>query len=125
MRFMAILLVAASLTVLPLCAAPAPQGGGNPQTVHVGGDIKPPLKTKNVPPVYPPVAKQARIEGSVIIEVTIGTDGKVKDTKVVRSVKILEDAAVTAMRGWEFKPTIVNGQPVQVIMTVPINFSLD
>jgi protein TonB len=125
MRFLAVVLIAVGLGAVPLFAHPEPQAGGTPQTVRVGGDIKPPIKVKNVVPVYPPVAKQARVEGVVILEVTIGTDGKVKDTKVIRSVKILEDAAITAVRAWEYKPTIVNGQAVQVITTVPINFSLD
>ena len=61
----------------------------------------------------------------MIVEATIGVDGKVKDVKVIRSVKVLESAAVDAVRNWVFKPTAVNGQPVQVIMTIPINFTLE
>jgi protein TonB len=119
-----VLLSSASLYVHPL-----PQAADKKElpvtTVRVGGDVKPPLKTKNVAPVYPPVALQLRVQGVVILEVTIGTDGKVKDVKVARSVNLLDSAAVQAVRGWEYKPTIVNGQPVQVIMTVPIVFMPD
>jgi len=129
MRLAALILIVASLVAGPLSATPIPQGGGkadpSAQTVHVGGDIKPPLKTKNVAPVYPQVAKEARIQGVVILEVTIGTDGKVKDSKVIRSVKALDAAAINAVSAWEFKPTVVNGQAVQVITTIPINFTLE
>jgi protein TonB len=127
MKLGIVALVAASLASGPLLASPAPQGGKNDasvETVRVGGDIKPPLKVKNVLPVYPPAARAARVEGVVIVEATIGTDGKVKDVKVVKSVKLLDDAAINAVRECVFKPTLVNGQPVQVIMTVPFNFTL-
>jgi len=124
MRFVIVALIAASLAAIPLFAIPAPQGA-SPPTVRVGGDIKPPVKVKGAAPVYPDVAKRARVEGVVILEATIGTDGKVKDVKVIRSVKVLEGAAVDAVRTWEFKPTVVNGQAVQVITTIPVNFSLD
>jgi protein TonB len=122
-----VILMASSFIAGPLLAAPAPQGGkgdASVETVRVGGDIKPPMKVKNVLPVYPPAARSARVEGVVILEATIGTDGKVKDVKVVKSVKLLDDAAVSAVRECVFKPTLVNGQPVQVIMTVPFNFTL-
>jgi protein TonB len=125
MRLLPALLMAASLITAPLFATP--QKNDSPPTVRVGGDIKPPVKVKNVPPVYPPAARQMRAQGSVIIEATIGVDGKVKDTKVVRSANnvLLDNAAVAAVREWEFKPTVSNGQPVQVIATLPVNFSLD
>jgi TonB family protein len=113
------------LTAGSLPAHAARQGDSSPQTVHVGGDIKPPLKTKNVPPVYPSFAAQAHIQGVVILEATIGTNGKVKDIKVLRSIKELDDAAIKAVRAWEYKPTLVNGQGVQVILTIPVNFNLD
>jgi periplasmic protein TonB len=116
-------LLVGTLTVVSVFAYPAPQA--SPQTVRVGGDIKPPVKTKNTLPTYPPVAKATHIEGVVMLDVTIGTDGKVKDVKVLRSVKGLDDAAVAAVRRWEYKPTTVNGQPVQVIVTVPMVFTLE
>jgi periplasmic protein TonB len=124
MRFVTVVLIAAGLVAIPSFATPAPQGA-SPQTVRVGGDVKPPVKVKGAPPVYPDVAKRARVEGVVILEATIGIDGKVKDIKVIRSVKLLEAAAMDAVRTWEFKPTVVNGQTVQVITTIPVNFSLD
>jgi protein TonB len=124
MKLAALALIAASIAAGSLFAIPTPQGS-SPPTVRVGGDIKPPVKTKNVAPIYPPYAKQTRTQGVVMLDVTIGTDGKVKDIKVLRSVKELDDAAVTAVRGWEFKPTMVNGQAVQVITTIPVIFTLE
>jgi protein TonB len=83
------------------------------------------VKTKNVAPVYPQIAITSHTQGVVILDATIGTDGRVKDTKILRSIKQLDDAAVSAVRAWEYKPTLVNGKPVQVIMTIPVNFTLN
>lgn len=91
--------------------------------VKVGGQIKPPTKIKDVAPVYPEIAKAARVSGAVVIEATIGSDGKVIDTKVVRSIPLLDQAAVDAVRQWEYTPTLLNGAPVPVLMTVTINFA--
>ena len=94
------------------------------QPVRVGGNIKPPTKIKNVAPVYPPIAQSARVQGVVIIEATIGPDGRVKDARVLRSIPLLDQAALDAVRQWEFTPTLLNGVPVPVIMTVTVNFTL-
>src|SRR6476659_2956319 len=92
--------------------------------VRVGGNIKTPTKTKDVRPVYPPIAQSARVSGVVIIEATIGADGKVKDAKVLRSIPLLDQAALDAVKQWTFTPTLLNGVPVPVIMTVTVNFTL-
>jgi len=92
--------------------------------VRVGGKIKPPTKIKDVQPVYPAVAKTARVAGVVIVEATIGANGKVIAAKVLRSVPMLDQAALDAVRQWEFTPTLLNGKPVPVVMTVTINFKL-
>ena len=92
--------------------------------VRVGGKIKPPTKIKDVAPVYPAAAKTARVAGVVIIEATIGANGKVIDTKVLRSVPMLDQAALDAVRQWEYTPTLLNGKAVPVVMTVTINFKL-
>ena len=90
--------------------------------VRVGGKIKPPIKMNDVAPVYPEIARNARVTGVVILEATIGTDGKVIDAKVLRSVPLLDQAALDAVRQWEYAPTLLNGVPVPVVMTVTINF---
>ena len=92
--------------------------------MRVGGNISPPTKIRDVPPVYPPLAWAARVQGVVILEAVIGPSGRVTDVKVLRSVPLLDDAAITAVRQWEYTPTLVNGVPVPVIMTVTINFAL-
>ena len=92
------------------------------RAVRVGGAIRNPTKTKNVLPVYPAVAKTARVGGTVIVEATIGPDGKVADARVVKSVPLLDQAALDAVRQWEYAPTRVRGVAVPVIITVAINF---
>ena len=92
--------------------------------MRVGGNIRPPEKVKDVPPVYPPVAQSARVQGIVILEAIIGLNGKVSEVKVLRSVALLDEAAITAVRQWEYTPTLLNGVPVSVIMTVTVNFTL-
>ena len=93
-----------------------------PTAVRVGGAIRNPTKTKNVLPVYPAVAKSARIGGTVYVEATIGPDGKVADARVVKSVPLLDQAALDAVTQWEYVPTRVRGVAVPVIITVAINF---
>jgi TonB family protein len=90
--------------------------------VRVGGQIRAPNKIKDVQPVYPAIARSARVAGVVTIEATIGPDGKVMDTKVVRSIPLLDQAALEAVRQWEYTPTLLNGVPVPVLVTVTINF---
>jgi protein TonB len=92
--------------------------------VRVGGSIRAPRKTKDVPPVYPPIAQSARVQGIVIIEATIGPNGKVQDARVLRSIPLLDAAALEAVRQWEYTPTLLNGVPVPVVMTVTVNFTL-
>jgi protein TonB len=62
------------------------------------------------------------VQGVVILEVRIGVDGSVVDTRVVRSIPLLDEAAVDSVRQWRYASTMLNGQPVEVIMTVTVNF---
>ncbi len=94
------------------------------QPVRVGGQIKEPKKLKNVPPVYPEIATQARVQGVVILECTISPQGKVTDVKVLRGIPLLDQAAIDAVKQWVYTPTLLNGVPVPVIMTVTVNFKL-
>lgn len=88
---------------------------------RVGGPIAPPARLDRA--VYPPEAAAAGIEGVVLAEVVIGETGEVTDAKVVRSVPLLDEAALKAVRNWRFEPTVVNGQAVPVKMTVTVNFT--
>ncbi len=91
--------------------------------LRVGGQIKTPVKIKDVKPIYPAIARSAGVTGAVTIEATIGPDGKVIDAKVVRSIPLLDQAALDAVQQWEYTPTLLNGVPVPVLVTVTINFT--
>ena len=75
-------------------------------------------------PVYPPIAQAARVQGIVIIEATISEGGSVTNARILRSVPLLDQAALDAVRQWQFTPTLLNGVPVPVIMSVTVNFTL-
>ena len=101
-------------------AAASTQAGG---PVRVGSNIATPRKIVHVDPVYPEIALQAKVRGVVIAEVRIGTDGSVEDAKILRSIPLLDQAALDAVRQWRFTPTLLNGQAVPVIATVTVNFT--
>lgn len=104
----------------PPAVAPAPT-----RPVRPGGNIRPPERVTYVAPVYPTVALAARVRGLVIIEATIDTQGKVQEARVLRSDSpLLNDAALAAVRQWIYTPTLLNGVPVSVVMTVTVNFQL-
>jgi protein TonB len=106
--------------------APAPPAPPAPTApVRVGGKISEPRKTRNVAPNYPEMAKRARVQGTVILEATISPQGRVSEVKVLRGVPMLDEAAMGAVRQWTYSPTMLNGVPVPVIMTVTVNFRLD
>jgi protein TonB len=96
-----------------------------PDAVRVGSNIREPKRVFQVPPVYPPIAREARVSGMVILEIQIGRDGRVTDARVLRSIALLDQAAIDAVMQWEFTPTLLNGVPVPVIMTVTVNFTIE
>jgi TonB family protein len=91
--------------------------------LRIGGQIKPPTRIKDVKPLYPAIAQSAHVTGAVTIEATIGADGKVAEAKVVHSVPLLDQAALDAVRQWEYMPTLLNGVPVPVVTMVTVNFT--
>jgi periplasmic protein TonB len=103
---------------------PPPPAPESKKPLPVGGAIQPPKKVRSVMPVYPAVARAAGKEGTVILEAVIGEDGRVNLVKVLRSIQLLDQAAIDAVRQWEFTPTLLNGQPVTIVMTVTVTFSL-
>ena len=98
---------------------PAPQA-----PVRLSSGMQAPRKIVSVDPVYPRVAQTARVEGVVILEATIDTRGRVLGVRVLRSVPLLDQAAVDAVRQWVYTPTLLNGVPVPIVMTVTVNFRL-
>ncbi len=108
-----------------LAPPPAPPAQEQPtRTVRPGGDIRPPQKIHDVAPTYPAIAQAARVQGVVIIQATIGPDGQVVDATVLRSIPLLDQAALEAVRQWRYTATRLNGQPVAVVMTVTVHFTL-
>jgi len=106
-------------------AAGAAAGLAGMQPVRVGEGIRAPTQIRKVQPIYPPIAQAARVQGIVILEATIGVDGRVADARILRSVPLLDQAAIDAVRQWEYSPTLLNGKPVPVVMTVTQTFNLD
>jgi periplasmic protein TonB len=93
-----------------------------PVRLHVG--MRPPRKIVDVAPVYPAIARAARVAGIVILEAVIDARGQVESVRVLRSIPTLDQAAVDAVRQWRFTPTLLNGEPVPIVMTVTVNFTL-
>ena len=93
------------------------------QPARVGGNLRAPTKIRDVRPVYPADALAAGVQGVVIIEAVIDETGAVANAHVLRSIPQLDDAALSAVSRWQFTPTVMNGQPVNVIMTVTVNFT--
>jgi protein TonB len=92
---------------------------------RVGGAVRAPQKIHHVAPEYPPIARSARVTGVVILEAIIGEDGGVRNVTVLRSIPLLDNAAVEAVRQWRFTPSLLNGEPISVIMTVTVSFNLN
>ncbi len=86
--------------------------------------MPPPAKIFDVKPVYPKDAQEAKVEGIVLLEVTIGAEGHVQEATIVHSIPMLDQAALDAVRQWVFAPTIIDGRAQPVVMTVTINFTL-
>ena len=93
--------------------------------IRTGGDIRPPLKVRNVVPPYPEVARVAHVQGDVVLDCTISSEGRVVDVKILSGPILLQAAAVDAVRQWLYRPTLLNGVPVPVVMTVTVHFALD
>src|SRR6185369_6691169 len=91
--------------------------------IRVGNDVPVPRKTRDVRPAPSPEALTAGIKGAVILDATIGPDGRVSSARVIRSIPLLDAAAVAAVRQWEFTPTVIDGRAVPVVMTVSANFA--
>ena len=92
--------------------------------IRAENDIKPPKLVKEVLPVYPEIARLAEVQGVVILGVKTGEEGKVKDVIVLRSIPLLDQAAIDAVRQWVYEPMIIDGKAVPVVFTVTVRFQL-
>ena len=93
--------------------------------LRVGGVVRAPQKIHHVAPTYPAIAQAAKVTGTVVLEALIAEDGSVREVKVLKSVMLLDAPALEAVRQWRFTPTLLNGVPVSVIMSVTVRFALN
>jgi TonB family protein len=106
----------------------APHGaevqGMTADPVRVGGDVPAPMKIRDVKPVYPPLARQGGVQGTVVVEVLIDSAGYVAQGHILRSIPLLDQAALDAVRQWKFMPVMVNGVARPATMTLTVHFTL-
>jgi TonB family protein len=105
--------------------------GSKPDTQFEGdavravGKVQPPKIVKMVQPVYPEIARQGRVEGVVILEAKADEEGNVVDARILRSIKVLDQAAIDAVKQWKYEPMIIDGKAHKVVFTVTVRFVLD
>jgi protein TonB len=95
-----------------------------PQRIRVGGNVQQAMLVSQPHPIYPPLAKQARISGTVTLNAVIGKDGHIANLAVAKGHPLLIQAALDAVKNWIYKPTLLNGEPVEVATTIDVNFTL-
>jgi protein TonB len=110
-------------------AAPPPppvkeEKKATPSRIRVGGNVQQANLIRKVTPLYPPLAKQARIQGVVRFTAIIGKDGTIQNLQLVSGHPLLVEAAKQAVSQWQYKPTLLNGDPVEVVTTIEVNFTL-
>jgi periplasmic protein TonB len=108
---------------IPL-AAPAPVAATPPIRVRVGGQVQLPVPIEKTEPVYPEIARRVRVEGTVEIEGVIGTDGRLHELRVLSGNPLLVPAAMDAVRHWVYRPGRLNGEPVEIVTPIKVNFTL-
>jgi len=95
-----------------------------PQRVRVSSGVSTGLLIRKVPPTYPPLARQARIQGVVILQAQISKDGTIQNLQLISGHPMLAPAAIEAVKQWRYKPYLLNGEPVEVDTQVQVNFTL-
>src|SRR5271167_249171 len=112
----------AMLIALLVCRATAQSNP--PEQVEIPSDISQGLLIYKVQPTYPPLARQARVQGTVVLQAVIDKDGSIKDLTVTSGHPMLVQAALDAVKQWRYKPYYVNGEPALVGTTINVNFQL-
>ncbi len=105
-------------------AAPAPPPPAAPKRITVGGNVQAAALVNKVEPQYPPIAKTAHVSGTVVLHAIIAKDGSVEKLQFVSGPALLMASAMSAVKEWRYRPTMLNGQPVEVDTTVQVVFSL-
>ena len=110
---------------LPLPLPPSPPDPPPlPKIVRVGQGVREPVRIAGGPPQYPAIAREAHVQGTVILEAVINERGRIERLRVLKSEPLLDGAAMSAVQNWRYTPTLLNGVPVSVLMTITINFTL-
>ena len=94
------------------------------QPIRPGGNVSAPTRVIYVDPIYPQIAVAVKVQGMVILEATIDETGVVRDVKVLRSIALLDQAAIDAVKRWRYTPTKLNGVAVPILLTVTVTFTL-
>jgi periplasmic protein TonB len=95
-----------------------------PQRVRVSQGVSSGLLVRKVQPVYPPLARQARIQGTVLLRAQISKDGSIENLQLISGHPMLAPAAIEAVKQWKYRPYLLNGEPVEVDTEVVVNFTL-
>jgi protein TonB len=95
-----------------------------PQRVRVSQGVTEGLLMKKVQPQYPPLARQARIQGAVVLQASIGKDGTVQNLRAISGHPMLTPSAIEAVKQWKYRPYFLNGEAVEVDTTITVNFTL-
>jgi len=112
------------LAVLGLSLSQQSVAGLEKTAVRIGDDIKPPTKIRDVSPKYPKDAMRGGLEGLVVLECIIDAKGRVVQSRTLKGIPPLSDAAAEAVKKWRYAPTMLNGAPVPIVMTVTVSFIL-
>ena len=107
-----------------LNTAPPPPPKATPSRIKVGGNVQSASLIRQVQPIYPPIAKTAHVSGTVILHAIIAKDGSIQELQYVSGPALLMKAAMDAVHEWRYKPTMLNGEPVEVDTTVQVVFTL-
>jgi protein TonB len=105
-------------------APPAEPARAQPQALHVGGGVQAAKLIAGPKPIYPAIARTARVQGTVRIHATIARDGFIKNLQLVSGPPLLVAVAIEAVQRWRYQPTLLNGEPVEVITEIDVNFTL-
>ena len=115
---------------VPSAAPPPPpppakkEAPATPKRITIGGNVQQAKLVRQPKPIYPPLAKQARISGVVHLNAVISKDGTIQDLKVISGHPLLVPSALEAVKQWVYQPTLLNGEPVEVVTQIDVNFTL-
>lgn len=103
---------------------PPPPPKETPKRIRVGGNVQQAKAIYQPKPIYPALAKQARVQGVVRLQAIIAKDGTIQELQVISGPPLLQQAALDAVRQWRYQPTLLNGEPVEVVTTIDVVFTL-